>query len=226
MMLFLHKDKIRADSYITGFYVLGYVLFFVFFRLEVIMSLIVYPFIALFFYGIIKIIDGTNKRNRGNMKNLNRVLFGLSLIAFSIVFLNFFLRLPNVSFQNTIHLAAYPILIVGVSSIIKGSLIEVYSIKFRYINILIGGVSIVICMLAFLSSRIFPPILNIFHVFSLTIILIVNIVSRAALYLSEYNLSVLNFRNFKLFFYIISDYFIYINKDGNIVLNKLAQNIK
>jgi hypothetical protein len=222
MIELIHKDKIRADDYISGFLVITYILFALFFRLELIMSLLVYPFISLFFYGIAKILNGTNKRNRGNRKNLNRVLFGIISIASSIAFLNFFLTQPNVSFQNLINLAAYPVLIVGFASVIKGKFIDAYSRKHRDINIAVGIITIVICMLALLSSRIFPPDFSIFHVFSLPITLVVNIVSRAALYLSEYNLSVLNLRNFKIFFYIISDYFIYINKDGNIVLNKLT----
>ncbi|MHA1931779.1 MAG: DUF308 domain-containing protein [Promethearchaeota archaeon] len=220
MIELIHKDKIRADDYISGFLVLSYIFFALFFRLEVIMSMLVYPFISLILYGISKIINGTNKRNRGNHKNLNRVLFGLLSIAFSVAFLNFFLTQPNVTFQNIITLAAYPILIVGFAGIIKGRYITAYSSKFRDINIVIGIITIVICTLALFSSRIFPPEFVVFHVFSLSITLVVNIVSRAALYLSEYNLSVLNLGNFKLFFYIISDYFIYISKDGNIVLNK------
>jgi hypothetical protein len=222
MMELIHKDKIRADDHISGVLIISYILFALFFRLELIMSLLVYPFISLFFYGISKIVNGTNKRNKGNRKNLNRVLFGITSIILSIAFLNFFRIQPNVTFQNIINLAAYPILVVGFASIIKGRLINVYSRKFRDINIVIGAVTVVICLLALLSSRIFPPVFNIFHVFSLSITLVVNIVGRAALYLSEYNLSVLNIRNFKLFFYIISDYFIYINKDGNIVLSKLT----
>ena len=221
MIELIHRDKIRADDYISGILIISYILFALFFRLELIMSLLVYPFTSLFFYGISKIINGTNKRNRGNPKNLNRVLFGITSIIFSILFLNFFLVQPNVSSQNIINLAAYPILIVGFAGIIKGRFISVYSRKFWDINIIIGVVTVVICMLAFLSSRIFSPVFNIFNVFSLPIILAVNIVSRAGLYLSEYNLSVLNFRNFKLFFYIISDYFIYIIQEGNLVLNKL-----
>jgi len=222
MIELIHKDKIRADNYISGFLIVSYLLFALFFRLELIMSLLVYPFISLFFYGIAKIINGISKRNRGNQKNLNRVLFGITSIIFSVAFLNFFMAQPNVSFQNVINLAAYPILIVGFASIVKGRFINAYSRKHRDISTTIGLLTMLISMLALLSSGILPPESSVFHLFSLSIILMVNIVSRAALYLSEFNLSVLKFRNFKLFFYIISDYFIYISKDGDIVLNKLT----
>ncbi|MFW9825024.1 MAG: hypothetical protein ACFFE4_18935 [Candidatus Thorarchaeota archaeon] len=220
MIELIPKDKIRADDYISGFLILSYILFALFFRLELIMSLLVYPFISLFFFGLAKIFNGTHKRNRGNRKNFNRVLFGIFAITFSIAFLNFFMTQPNVTFNNIVNLTAYPILIVGFASIVKGRVINAYSIKQRDISIIIGFITMILCMLALFSARIFPPELNIFHIITLPSILLVNIVSRAALYLSEYNLSIL--RNFKLFFYIVSDYFVYINKDGNIVLNKLS----
>ncbi|MFW9895496.1 MAG: hypothetical protein ACFFD7_06810 [Candidatus Thorarchaeota archaeon] len=221
MIELVHKDKIRADDYISGFLIISYILFALFFRLELIMSLLVYPFISLFFYGLAKIVNGSHKRNRGNSKNFKRVFFGLVAIAFSLAFLNFFLTQPNVTFQNIINLAAYPVLIVGFAGIVKGRVISTYSIKQRDISMIIGFITIILCMLALFSAKVLPPIFNIFHVISLPTILLINIISRAALYLSEYNLSVLNFKNFKLFFYIVSDYFIYINKEGNIVLSKL-----
>ncbi len=50
---------------------------------------------------------------------------------------------------------------------------------------------------------------------------IIYFIGRAALYLSEFGLSLLDKNNYKLFFYIISDYLIYVNEEGNIVLTKL-----
>jgi len=90
MIEFNHKDKIRADDHISSLLIIGTILFALFFTLESIMSLLVYPFIALFFHGILKIITGTNKRNKGNPKNLNRVLFSIISIIFSVVILYFF----------------------------------------------------------------------------------------------------------------------------------------
>jgi len=221
MIEFKHKDKIRADDYITGFLLIGYIIFAVFFTLESLMSLLVYPLIALFFHGILKIISGTNKRNKGNPKNLNRVLLGIISIAFSVYLLNFFVNLPEITPQNLINLAAYPIIIVGFASIVKGKMINIYSKKYRYINIIIGSVTLLICILALLSYRIIDPRVFLFNIVSLSIALTANIISRAALYLSEFGLPLLHKNNFKLFFYIISDYLIYVNEDGDIVLTKI-----
>ena len=221
MIEFKHKDKIRAEDYITGFLLIAYILFAIFFTLESLMSLLVYPLIALFFHGILIIIQGTSKRNKGNPKNLNRVLLGIISIVFSVVLLDFFVKLPEITPQNLINLAVYPIITVGFASIVKGKIVYIYSRKHRYINIIIGSITLVVCMLALLSYRIFHPSSFLFHFVSLSTTLVANIIGRAALYLSEFGLSLLNKKNYKLFFYIISDYLIYVNKEGNIVLTKM-----
>ena len=220
MIEFKNKAKIRADDYISSFLIIGTILFALFCTLESIMSLLVYHFIALFFHGILKIIAGTNKRNKGNPKNLNRVLFGIISIVFSIAVLYFFVNLPEVTPQNLITIATCPIIVVGLASIVKGIIINIYSRKHRYINIIIGTITLMFCTLALLSYQIFYPNSFLFHFVSLSIALITNIISRAALYLSEFSLSLLHKKNYKIFFYIISDYLIYVNKEGDIVLTK------
>ena len=220
MMEFKHKDKIRAEDYITGFLLISYIIFAIFFTLESLMSLLVYPLIALFFNGILSIIAGTNKRNKGNPKNLNKVLLGIISVVFSGAILNFFVKLPEITPQNLINLAVYPIAIVGFASIVKGKIIYLYSRKHRIINIIIGSITLIICMLT-LSYIIYHPSSFLFYIISLSITLTANIISRAALYLSEFGLSLLDKNNYKLFFYIISDYLIYVNEEGNIVLTKL-----
>ena len=134
--------------------------------------------------------------------------------------LNFFVKLPKITPQNLINLAVYPIAIVGFASIVKGKIIYLYSRKHRNINIIIGSITLIICMLA-LSYSIYHPSSFLFYIISLSITLTANIISRAALYLSEFGLSLLDKNNYKLFFYIISDYLIYVNEEGNIVLTKL-----
>lgn len=81
--------------------------------------------------------------------------------------------------------------------------------------------TLIICILTPFSYRIFDPSSFLFHIVSLSVALTANIISRAALYLSEFGLSLLHKNNFKLFFYIISDYLIYVNEEGNIVLTKI-----
>ncbi|MHA1986317.1 MAG: hypothetical protein ACW98D_06755 [Promethearchaeota archaeon] len=220
MIEFKHKDKIRAEDYITGFLIIGFLIFAVFYTLESLMSLLVYPLIALFFRGIVSIKVGTAKINKGNPKNLNKVLLGIISIGFSVAILDFFVKLPEITPQILITLAVYPIFITGLASIVKGLIINIYSRKHRYINIFIGIITIMFCMFALFSYQIFYPNSYLFHFVSLSILLIINILSRAALYLSEFNLSLFHKKNYKLFFYIISDYLIYVNKKGDIVLTK------
>ncbi|MHA2039439.1 MAG: hypothetical protein ACW98X_23690 [Promethearchaeota archaeon] len=214
MITLLNKEKIRADDYITGFLILSYLIFALFFRLETIMSIIIYPLVALFFYGIIKII--------GKDKSLNKVLIGIISIFFSMALLGFLIDQPNVSIQNVITLAAFPIIIVGIAGIVKGVIITIYSDKYRVINIIIGAITILVGILVLISSGILPSVFILFHIMTLSIAILINVVSRAALYLSEFGLKIFPISNFRVFFYIISDYLIYVNNEGNIVLGKIT----
>jgi len=108
-------------------------------------------------------------------------------------------------------------MVVGIAGITKGILIDIYSEKYRVENILIGIVTLVISVMAFVSTE----ENYIIHILTLSNVLLINILSRAALYLSEYGLSLIHLKNFKLFFYIISDYLLYIDINGNIVLSKV-----
>jgi hypothetical protein len=221
MIDLIHKEKIRADNYITGFLVLFFLAFALFFRLEWIMSVIVYPFVALFFYGILKIINGAHKRNRGNDRNLNRILLGIASIIFSVFFLYFIIIQPDIRFHNIINLIAFPMLIVGIAGIIKGALINSYSITHRMRNIVIGLATLIVCLLAFVSQYIIPQKLMWINIISLSTALLLNVLGRAALYLSEYGLSLSHIKNFILFLYIISDYLIYVDHEGNVILDKI-----
>ncbi|MFX1376785.1 MAG: hypothetical protein ACFFA0_13330 [Promethearchaeota archaeon] len=221
MIRLIHKSKIRADDYVTIVLVISYLALFLFFRLEWIMSIIIYPFVALFFYGLIKIVRLASKRNRGDDRNLNRVLFGIISIIFSISFLFFILVQPNVTFHLIINLTSFPILIVGFAAIIKGYIIDSYSRNYRVINIILGLITIIICIASFLTSAITPQDYILFHFVAFMILISANVLSRAALYLSEFGLSPLHFRNIIIFFYIISDYSIFINEEGNVFLQKI-----
>ena len=221
MIKYIHKTKIRADNYISGALIIFLAVFIIFFTLEALMSMLIYPCVALFFYGIIKIINGVTKRNRGNSRNLNEVLLGLISSIFSIAFLYFFINLPNVSIQNLVYISALPIIVAGIAGIVKGRFISLYSTKWRIVNIGIGVITVGFSMLALISPYSISQDLSLFYIVSLSILLLVNIISRAALYLSEYGLSLLHIRNFILFFYIISDYYIFVNHEGNIILEKM-----
>jgi len=221
MIELINKDKIRADNYISIFLALGYLIFALIFRLEAIMSMIVYPFAALVAYGMMKIMNGVNKKNRGNHDNFVKVLFGIAAIIFSIFFLMFIITQPNVTARIVLNLITFPMCIVGMAAILKGIMIDIYSLKARIVNIIIGAITIQSCVFSFLSHHFFPGNYFLFSTISLIILLVLNILGRAALYLSEFGLSLLSLHNFKLFFYIISDYLLFVDNQGNIVLNKI-----
>ena len=116
-----------------------------------------------------------------------------------------------------IGLISLPMIIVGFAGIIKGSIIDIYSKKHRLMTIIVGIITILITLLVFAN------LMNnlVFNIVALSLTFLFNILSRAALYLSEFGLSIVHIRNFKIFLYIISDYLIYIDRNGNLVLSKL-----
>ena len=217
MLDLIDKNKIRADDYITISMILMYLLYAIFFTLEAYVSLIVYPLIALMVTGILKIVNSLKKKNRGNDSNFNQILRGIIYIIFGWFFINNILIQPNITPNRIITLIAFPLVIVGMAGIIKGILIDIYSAKHRVLNILIGLVTLIISVMAFASTE----ENYIIYILTLSTIFLINILSRAALYLSEYGLSLIHLKNFKLFLYIISDYILYIDNNGNIVLSKI-----
>ncbi|MFX1304333.1 MAG: DUF308 domain-containing protein [Promethearchaeota archaeon] len=213
----LNKKKIRADDYISILAILNFFVFFIFFRLEAIIAIAVYPLAALTIYGLLNIINGLNKKLNNGHVNVNKILRGIFYIICSISFLIYIVFHPNTKLYIMISLFAFIIINVGIAGIIKGLMIDSYSKKNRVVNIILGIITIIICIIVF-SSRMNNFLYNIV-VLSLTLLL--NIFSRAALYLSEYGLSLLHIRNFVLFLYIISDYLLYVARDGNVLLAKI-----
>lgn len=212
----IYKKKIKADDYISVLIAANYVAFALFYHLEALISIIVYPFAALAFYGAIKIINFLNKKNTKERSPV-KFFFGIVAIMVSILFLWFMLIQPNFTTRILMNLIAFPLMIVGFAAIVKGVLIDIYSRKHRNVAIVVGIITILLCLSIFIN--IFNNL--IFSIVALSTILIINVISRAALYLSEFGLSIKQIRNFKIFLYIISDYLIYIDKDGNLVLSKI-----
>jgi uncharacterized membrane protein HdeD (DUF308 family) len=181
----IYKKKIKADDYISILIVVNYGLFALFFHMEMLISIIVYPFTALASVGVIKIITYLNKKSRIEKVRLNLFL-GIVAIVISILFLWFFLMQPNFTTQVLMNLIAFPILIVGCAGIVKGSLLDIYARKHRVISIIIGIVTIFLCFSIFLN--LFNSL--IYSIVVLSVILFISILSRAALYLSEFGLSI------------------------------------
>jgi len=221
MFELMNKQKIRADDYIIGFLIVTYIVFAVFFKLEWVMSIIIYPFVSLFFFGVIKIQKSVRKRRYRRGSSINKFLLGVLSILFSISFLVFIIIQPNIKAQNIINLIAYPLVVVGIAGIIKGIHISIYSLKQRVINIIVGGITILLSLFALFTPIFTQNNLFLIQIIFLSIVLVLSIISRAALYLSEFGLSLIQIRNFKLFFYIISSYLVSVDKEGNIILDKI-----
>jgi len=113
----------------------------------------------------------------------------------------FLFSFPNADLNQMIYLIAFPVMIIGISGIVKGIIIKEYPYKYRALNIYIGMTTVIIAIIAFILTEIG----FIFHISSLTITILLNIISRAAMYLSQYKLS-LKLKNIRYFFYIINDY--------------------
>ena len=212
----IRDKKIKADDYISVLLIASYIIYIIFFRLAALISIVVYSIASLGIVGVLKIINALNKRNAAYGKG-NRILLGIIAIILSSLLLNLILRQPNVTSHNLILLISYPLIIVACAGIIKGIIIDVYLVKHRILNIIIGLATIIVCCIAFYSTV--DSFLITIIMISLT--LLINILSRAALYLSEFGLSLVYIRNFKLFLYIISDYLVYVDRNGNIELTKL-----
>ena len=221
----IDRNKIKADNYISVLIIASFLLFASLFNLEAVLSVIVYPFACLAIYGVLIIIGALNKRNNPTHGRLNKILLGIIFIIFSILFLWFFLSQPNVTSHRIIALITFPMIIVACAGIIKGYIIKIYSLKQRIMNIIIGFITFIINLLVLfniLNNFLFNILNNfLFNIVVLSLTLLINIFSRAALYLSEYGLSLFHLRNFKLFLYIISDYLVYVDRNGNLELSKL-----
>ena len=175
MINLINKKKISSDNYISVLLVISYLAFVVIFRLEWIMSVIVYPFVALLFTGLLMITGRINKKNRRDDRSVLKILLGFFYMIFSVLFLFFILSQPNVKARNIINLTAFPIFIVGIAGIVKGFNIDIYSLKHRISNIIIGFVTLVVCIFAFSSPTILPNIFYRLHFITLSLVLILNI---------------------------------------------------
>ncbi|MHA2400281.1 MAG: DUF308 domain-containing protein [Promethearchaeota archaeon] len=221
MFELIDQRKIRADNYIIGFIIFSYTMFALFFRFDWVISITIYPFASLFVFGIIKILSFLRKKtNQGGIR-INKLLLGILSIVLSIFFLTLIISQPNVKTETIVNLIAFPIGVVGIAGLVKGIHIKLYSMKHRVINVITGAMTIIFSLLVLFISDSAQINLFITQIVSLTFMLFINIICRAALYLSEFGLSLTQIRNFKLFFYIISDYLVSVNQDGNIILDKI-----
>ncbi|MFX1380132.1 MAG: hypothetical protein ACFFA4_13680, partial [Promethearchaeota archaeon] len=211
-------QKLRAEKNIFIIGLFGYLYFSIFaYRREGVMSVIIYLHFSLLVFGALTIINGFKKRTK--LKIL-KIIKGIFAIIFACLILTFILTRPIVTHVNILNLINFPFCIISISAIVKGLMITQYSRKSRKFNVGIGLISFVSCMLVANLHFILPNDFLLFGIVYLMIILIVNILSRAVLYLSEFKLKLINLRNFRIFLYITFNHLINVDNNGNIVIDK------
>ena len=197
----INKEKLRCDDILSVSILGSLVILFLFFRLIFFMSLIVYPISSLFLYGIFKIYRSLAKKERPLFNKIFTFILGIGSILFSSFFLIMIFSVPHVSLDYIIYFLFIPLFLIGLAAILKGSIVQVYSGLYRFMNIAIGIATLV-------STYISVLIVEEYFIFSLIILLgflILNGILRAGLYLSEYGLSVWKLNNLRFVFYIMDN---------------------
>ena len=139
-----------------------------------------------------------DRRLRFILRVLN-LLLGIVCIIFPSYILNYMFKRPNIPASFIIYFLGIPIFFIGLAGLLKGLIVNVYSPLFRFLNVIIGATTIFFTIIAI----IFSETGYIFHLFTLLTTLTLNGILRAALYLSEYGLSLTSFRNLKLIWFIM-----------------------
>ena len=108
---------------------------------------------------------------------------------------------PHITTGYIIYFLAIPTSLVGLAGFLKGFIVNVYSPLLRILNMLVG-------MGTFLYSGyaiIFAEFNFLLHLIVLLVCLSLNGILRAALYLSEYGLTLNKVKSFKIVFYIMDN---------------------
>ena len=200
-VIILNRGKVRADNFVSFSIIVTFIVQVLFFKLIALMSIIVFPMFTLFLCGIYKLFLGLLKKGKERVKDL---LMGVFSIPFGLFILILIFSQPNISRGYIIYFIAIPIMIIGFVGIVKGFLIDVYSTFHRVINFIIGIITLIETTIAYITAE---P-LFLLHILLLGSMLLFNGIARAALYLSEYRISIIHLRNLtilKFLFKIISE---------------------
>ena len=204
MIIKLNPQKIRADDLILISIFGIFVVLILFFKIIALMSLVVFPFSTLFLYSIYKLGSGLIRRRIDSSHRVKNIIYGIFGIPFGAFFLYIIFSQPTITRAYIIYFLALTIMVIGFAGIIKGILIKVYQVQLRIINIIIG-----FSTLAFtIMGCVFAEVWFVYIIIGFSIILILNALFRAAMYLSEYHLSLKHLKNIeiiKFLFEIISE---------------------
>lgn len=196
----INKEKLICDNIITITLLLSFGVLFLFFRLIIFMSIVIYPICSLFIYGVYHLYRGIFKE-KVPKKIIYKLIQGIAYLWFSCFILILIFSYPHVTMSYAVIFLSIPVIFIGLAAILKGLLVEVYSIRYRRINILIGLGTLIITLIVLY----YIELNSLISLSTLFLLLILNGISRSGLYLSEYGLSLKNLKNLKYVFYIMDN---------------------
>jgi len=196
----VNRDKLRCDNIISITLLISFLVLFLFFRFLLYLSLMVYPLFSCFLFGVYYVYRSFFKEEKTKNK-VYRFIQGAIYVTFSTLMLLLIFSYPHITLNYIVYFLAIPVSFIGFAAILKGSTVDVYSPIYRKFNIFIGMITIIITILdLYILDYYF-----LLSLMSLIILLILNGISRSALYLSEYGLSIRNLKNMKYVFFIMDN---------------------
>jgi hypothetical protein len=196
---FLNKKKRRVDDIISILLIIILVYISFYATLLAIMTLGVYCLTVLLIYAVYRAQKGIFDKDIKLLHRILNIIFGIFFIFSSGYILIYMFTRPNIPSSFFVYFLSMPMFLVGLAGFLKGLMVNVYSPLFRYLNVLIGAVTLFFTVIATL----FAEVNVIFHIVTLLTTMTLNIILRSALYLSEYGLKLNSFRNFRLVWYIM-----------------------
>ena len=197
----MNKQKLKVETIVAVAIIVVIFTLLMFFRLIAIMSIVVYPMAVLFPYGFYKSYKTIFNRELKIISKVIIVIFQIGYAIFSLLFLNMLFSYPHITLSFIIYFLSIPIFLIGFAGFLKGMIVEAYSPFLRGFNMVIGIITVIETTIAI----IFADVNFMFHFFALLVVLSLNGILRAALYLSEFGLSLKKMRNFKIVFIIMNN---------------------
>ena len=197
----MNKQKLIVDNIVCVAIIIVIFTLLMFFRLIAIMSIVVYPMAVLLPYGIYQSYKTFFNRELKISGKVLKITFQIGYALFAMIFLNMLFSYPHITLSYIIYFLSIPTLLIGFAGFLKGLIIEVYSPFLRGLNMVIGIITVIETTIAIM----FADVNFIFHFFALLVVLSLNGILRAALYLSEFALSLKKMRNLKLVFIIMNN---------------------
>lgn len=196
---FMNKRKLLVNNIVGGAIISVIFAQLMFFRLIAILSIVVYPMSIALPYGIYRVYKTITDHEVALRAKIIKVAFQIAYIIFSMLFLNMIFSYPHITLSYVIYFLSIPTLLIGLAGFLKGLMIDVYSQRFRFLNILIGMFTVFYTSVAIILA----DFNFVVHLVILLVVLSLNGILRAALYLSEYGLSLNKMKSFRIVFYIM-----------------------